>query len=108
MSNRVQPLTIKLNGEKRELNAGVTLLQLLQELSIPKEKVVIEVNLDIIPKDDWSTRALKHDDEVEIVHFVGGGAHGAKALVIVESPAKCKTILKYLGNNFEVTASMGM
>ena len=28
-------------------------------------------------------------------------------LVIVESPAKAKTIGKYLGNDYEVTASMG-
>ena len=28
-------------------------------------------------------------------------------LVIVESPAKAKTIQKYLGDNYEVVASMG-
>ena len=30
-----------------------------------------------------------------------------KYLVIVESPAKCKTIQKYLGNDYEVLASYG-
>ena len=31
----------------------------------------------------------------------------AKALVIVESPAKAKTINKYLGNQYVVKASLG-
>ena len=31
----------------------------------------------------------------------------AKYLVIVESPAKVKTVKKYLGANYEVAASMG-
>ena len=31
----------------------------------------------------------------------------AKALVVVESPAKAKTINKYLGRNYKVVASMG-
>ncbi|OIO36206.1 MAG: hypothetical protein AUJ72_06015 [Candidatus Omnitrophica bacterium CG1_02_46_14] len=114
-------LTIQLNGEKRSFGEARSLAALLQDLSIPKEKVVIEVNGDIISKDQWERRILQDGDEVEIVHFVGGGSaakasvnvgsakkhNGASALVIVESPAKCKTINKYLGSNFEVAASMG-
>src|ERR1700691_1198138 len=32
---------------------------------------------------------------------------GSKTLVVVESPAKAKTIKKYLGSNYEVMASKG-
>ena len=128
MSLIAQPITVKLNGEKRQFQENISLSGLLFKLSILKEKVVIELNLEIISKDKYEETFLKNGDEVEIVHFVGGGAaprakrsskaknesgevsqhtSGAKALVIVESPAKCKTIHKYLGNYYEVTASMG-
>mgnify|MGYP001568440210 FL=1 len=120
-------ITVRLNGEKRSFAGDLTLLGLLTQLSLPKEKVVVELNLEIISKDRLEETVLKDGDEVEIVHFVGGGSapkkkkgtkagtsseqdgavSGARALVIVESPAKCKTIHKYLGQHFEVAASMG-
>jgi len=41
-------------------------------------------------------------------HESGNGAsHGGKALVIVESPAKAKTIGKYLGSGYSVKATVG-
>lgn len=98
-------LSITLNGEKRTFPQALTLEALLAQLSIQKERVVVEHNLEIVPKDALGTRVMKDGDEIEIVQFVGGGA--AKALVIVESPAKCKTLNKYLGSNYDVQASMG-
>ncbi len=100
-------IRIKVNGESKEFKTTLTVAELLLELSLQKEKVVVERNLEILSRDELSKAVLSDGDELEIVHFVGGGAAAAKALVIVESPAKCKTIHKYLGPNFEVTASMG-
>ncbi len=101
-----KPFTIQLNGEKRTLTDTKTLADLLRSLAIPRERVVVEHNMTIVPREELTSTALKEGDQVEIVHFVGGGAP-ASALVIVESPAKSKTINKYLGPDFEVTASMG-
>ena len=106
MPDTANLITIQLNGEKKRFENALTLSVLLSKLNVPKEKVVIELNAEIVPKDRLDQVTLKDGDEVEIVHFVGGGAP-AECLVIVESPAKCKTIHKYLGDNFEVAASMG-
>ena len=101
-------IQIKVNGELKNFEQTLTVAQLLEQLSIQKEKVAVERNLEILSRADFSKTGLSDGDELEIVHFVGGGAAAeGKSLVIVESPAKCKTIHKYLGPNFEVAASMG-
>ena len=100
-------ISIRLNGEKKTLENPLTLEELLKSYSIQKERVVVERNLEIVPKEELASVRVQEGDELEIVQFVGGGAGEPKALVIVESPAKCKTINKYLGPRFEVTASMG-
>ena len=97
---------VQINREKKTLQGTLSLEALLRELSIQKERVVVELNTEIISRDRLSDTFVNDHDELEIVHFVGGGA-GAEALVIVESPAKCKTIQKYLGPKFEIAASMG-
>ena len=64
---------IQLNGNPYEINDGTNLNELLNKLKIQKNKIVIEVNGEIIEKGKYPNLILKRDDKVEIVHFIGGG-----------------------------------
>jgi thiamine biosynthesis protein ThiS len=66
-------MKVQVNGQPRELSAGTTVARLLEELSIAPERVVVEVNLTILKRAQQPTMILQEGDQVEIVHFVGGG-----------------------------------
>jgi thiamine biosynthesis protein ThiS len=67
-------LRIHVNGESRELSARLSLQQLMTDLSLPHERVAIELNHEVISRAAWATTDLKDGDRIEIVHFVGGGS----------------------------------
>lgn len=66
-------MKIVINGEERHVLEGLTILELLVELRIQKERVAVELNLDIVPKSRFAETVLNDGDRVEIVSFVGGG-----------------------------------
>ena len=66
-------LSITVNGESRELAAPISLAQLITILGLKPEQVAIELNQVVIRRASWENTRLKHDDRIEIVHFVGGG-----------------------------------
>jgi thiamine biosynthesis protein ThiS len=66
-------MRLMVNGEKREVPDGTTVTQLLETLKIVPERVVVEVNLTILKRAEHPTAVLTEGDQVEIVHFVGGG-----------------------------------
>lgn len=71
-------MQVKVNGEPRELPRGTTVAQLLQALNVLPERVVVEVNLRILKRAEHPTVVLQDGDRVEVVRFVGGGAHRAE------------------------------
>ena len=71
--NNLNVAKIQLNGDTYEINDGTNLNQLLNKLKIPKDKVAIEVNGEIVEKSKYPNLILNKDDKVEIVHFIGGG-----------------------------------
>jgi thiamine biosynthesis protein ThiS len=72
-NDRAQPIAISVNGETRQVEAELTIHQLLSELKVPAERVAIELDKRIISKRDWEATKLHPGAQIEIVQFVGGG-----------------------------------
>lgn len=63
---------VRINGEDKDL-AGKNLLEYLQETGFDPERVVVEINLEIISKERLSDVTINDEDEIEVLMFVGGG-----------------------------------
>lgn len=66
--------SIYLNGEPREIPEGLTLKALLEWLKLAPDRVAVERNLEIVPRDRWPETPIHPGDRLEVVHFVGGGS----------------------------------
>jgi len=66
-------ITITLNGEPRTVAAGLSIAALVAELGLNAKKVAVERNLEIVPRSTLAVVRLEDGDQLEIVHFVGGG-----------------------------------
>jgi sulfur carrier protein len=66
-------MKIRVNGEEKEIEDGLTVSHLLEELQIRPARVVVELNRDIVSREAHGSTLLKEGDALEIVHFVGGG-----------------------------------
>ncbi len=61
------------NGEQHALAAPTSLKAFLVEVGYDITRIVVELNLAIVPKADYDKTILNDGDSLEIVHFVGGG-----------------------------------
>lgn len=66
-------MNLTVNGQVTEHQDNLTVAGLLRKLEIEPLRVAVEVNLNIIRKQDYQTSVLHDGDSVEIVNFVGGG-----------------------------------
>ena len=67
-------MKVFVNGESRELSGTPSLAELITQLDLPATRIAVELNREVVRRNDWSGTILHEDDRVEIVHFVGGGA----------------------------------
>ncbi|MDR6116486.1 thiazole synthase [Sphingomonas sp. SORGH_AS789] len=73
-------VTITVNGEHKRVKAGLSLADLAGQLGLVPEKVAVERNLEVVPRSTLAQVEVEDGDEIEIVHFVGGGDHVAPVM----------------------------
>jgi len=66
-------MDIIINGERQDSSAD-TLSALVDQLGMKSDRVAVELNRKIVPRDRWAETRLAEGDQLEIVHFVGGGS----------------------------------
>ena len=64
---------IQLNGERYELPDGQSVADLLQRLELTGRRLAVELNRDIVPRSQHAATFLVENDNVEVVHAIGGG-----------------------------------
>ena len=70
---KIKKIKIKINGKFKIINNNLKLQSLISKIKIPIKKVEIELNHEILDKKKLNKIKLKKNDELEIVHFIGGG-----------------------------------
>jgi sulfur carrier protein len=66
-------MQINANGQPRDIPEGTTVAGLLDALKLTGKPVAVEVNLELVPRQQHAEHRLAEGDRVEIVTLVGGG-----------------------------------
>ncbi len=73
MNNSNTKISIIVNGETLTIAQDLTVSDFVRQQQLTPERVAIEYNRLILARSRWSDTLLKPEDQLEIVHFVGGG-----------------------------------
>jgi len=70
---KINKVKIKINGKNFVIKPKMTLKDVITKYKIPEKKVAIELNKEIVNKQNLRKIKIKNLDKIEIVHFIGGG-----------------------------------
>jgi thiamine biosynthesis protein ThiS len=66
-------MKLTINGQEQTF-PPLTLAELVEQLGMKQDRVAVERNRNIVPREQWAATHLVEGDQLEIVHFVGGGS----------------------------------
>ncbi len=64
---------IQLNGKKLKIQTNLSIKDLIKKYRLEENKIAIELNGTILPKNLYKNKKIKENDKIEIVQFIGGG-----------------------------------
>jgi sulfur carrier protein len=64
---------LTINGDERTFESVSSVSDLVAQLGMKSDRVAVELNRELVPRDRWFATNLSEGDKLEIVHFVGGG-----------------------------------
>jgi thiamine biosynthesis protein ThiS len=66
-------MNIKINGKGEYVEKAGSIAELISRKGLSCDRIVVEHNLRVVPREEWAGIALQENDNIEIVSFVGGG-----------------------------------
>ena len=67
-------ISVTINGDPKRVEGGLTAKGLLSSLGLDPNKVALERNREIVPRTTYDDVHILDGDQLEIVHFIGGGS----------------------------------
>jgi sulfur carrier protein len=66
-------IRITVNGRNVELNESMTVEQMLDRVEVPPNYLAVEVNAEVVPREEYTAHVIQNGDQIELVTLVGGG-----------------------------------
>ncbi len=66
-------IQVQVNGKEREVQSGLSVHELVESFDLNPLLIVVELNREILSRDQFKDVQVSEGDAVELVHFVGGG-----------------------------------
>ena len=81
-------INVTINGESRRFVDPINVSELLDQLDLDARKIALERNLEIVPRSSYGQTVIGDGDQLEIVHFIGGGNELCAAAETAEAPGE--------------------
>lgn len=66
-------MEIIVNGKTDQVSENLSVQDFLQQLNVTFDNVVVELNREIVKREEWQETILHQGDQLELVRLVGGG-----------------------------------